>query len=78
MTSAFKLTYSTMFDPPPALHEQFEAALARGISFAVRGNLVLLAPPLVVTDAELDRALDVLDELLAAHIEPLIRKRSGP
>ncbi len=26
---AFKLTYSTMFDPPPALHERFEAALAR-------------------------------------------------
>ena len=25
---AFKLTYSTMFDPPPALHERFEAALA--------------------------------------------------
>jgi 1-pyrroline-5-carboxylate dehydrogenase len=26
---AFKLTYSTMFDPPPALHERCEAALAR-------------------------------------------------
>jgi 1-pyrroline-5-carboxylate dehydrogenase len=25
---SFKLTYSTMFDPPPELHEQFEAALA--------------------------------------------------
>ena len=25
----YKLTYSTMFDPPPALHERFEAALAR-------------------------------------------------
>lgn len=25
----FKLTYSTMFDPPPELHERFEAALAR-------------------------------------------------
>ncbi len=31
---AFKLTYSTMFDPPEALHERFEAALA-----AVRGRL---------------------------------------
>jgi 1-pyrroline-5-carboxylate dehydrogenase len=30
----FKLTYSTMFDPPPELHEQFEAALAK-----VRGDL---------------------------------------
>jgi 1-pyrroline-5-carboxylate dehydrogenase len=25
----YRLTYSTMFDPPPALHERFEAALAR-------------------------------------------------
>lgn len=25
----FRLTYSTMFDPPPALHERFEAALGR-------------------------------------------------
>ena len=30
----FKLTYSTMFDPPAALHERFEAALS-----AVRGRL---------------------------------------
>jgi 1-pyrroline-5-carboxylate dehydrogenase len=30
----FKLTYSTMFDPPPELHERFEAALAK-----VRGDL---------------------------------------
>jgi acyl-CoA reductase-like NAD-dependent aldehyde dehydrogenase len=31
---SFKLTYSTMFDPPLALHSRFEAALAR-----VRGKL---------------------------------------
>jgi acyl-CoA reductase-like NAD-dependent aldehyde dehydrogenase len=28
MTDGYKLTYSTMFDPPAALHERFEAALA--------------------------------------------------
>lgn len=27
-TDAFRLTYSTMFDPPAALHERFDAALA--------------------------------------------------
>ncbi len=27
--TAFRLTYSTMFDPPPQLHERFEAALAQ-------------------------------------------------
>ena len=26
-TESFKLTYSTMFDPPPALHQRFESAL---------------------------------------------------
>ncbi|MGH8315980.1 MAG: aldehyde dehydrogenase family protein, partial [Steroidobacterales bacterium] len=31
---SFRLTYSTMFDPPAALHELFEAALGR-----VRGQL---------------------------------------
>lgn len=31
---SFKLTYSTMFDPPPELHRHFEAALAR-----VKGRL---------------------------------------
>jgi acyl-CoA reductase-like NAD-dependent aldehyde dehydrogenase len=29
MTADFKLTYSTMFDPPAALHERFEAALKK-------------------------------------------------
>jgi len=28
-TAPFKLTYGTMFDPPPELHERFEAALAQ-------------------------------------------------
>jgi acyl-CoA reductase-like NAD-dependent aldehyde dehydrogenase len=29
---AFKLTYATMFDPPPQLHEQFDAAMTRTLS----------------------------------------------
>lgn len=36
----------------------------RGVSFAVRGNLVILAPPLVITENDLAEALAVLDELL--------------
>ena len=28
METAYRLTYATMFDPPPALHQRFEAALA--------------------------------------------------
>jgi taurine--2-oxoglutarate transaminase len=38
---------------------------AAGVSFAVRGNLVILAPPLVITEPELADALAVLDRLIA-------------
>ncbi len=38
----YKLTYSTMFNPPPALHERFEAALTRVRSHLgqVHGNFI--------------------------------------
>ena len=49
---------------PPALRALTEAALAEGVSFAVRGNLLLLAPPLVISEADLDGALGMLDRLL--------------
>ena len=42
MTDAFKLTYSTMFDPPPELHARFEAALA-----AIRPHLNAEHPMLI-------------------------------
>ena len=38
-----------------------------GISFGSRGNLLILAPPLVITEAELAQALGVLDRLLTRH-----------
>jgi len=41
-----------------------DKARARGVSFAVRGNLIVLAPPLVITEKELDGALQLLDTLL--------------
>jgi taurine--2-oxoglutarate transaminase len=54
--------------PWPELHPSLRALVARGldegVSFAVRGNLVLLAPPLVIEEDELDAALAVLDRLL--------------
>ena len=40
-------------------------ALSRGLSFkTTMGNVLTLTPPLTLTDAELDRALDILDECL--------------
>ncbi len=48
----------------PELRRLVALGLARDVSFAVRGNLVLLAPPLVMGDAELDCGLSLLDSLL--------------
>jgi taurine--2-oxoglutarate transaminase len=48
----------------PALASLQKAALGKGISFAVRGNLIIIAPPLVIHEQELSTALSVLDDLL--------------
>jgi len=41
--------------------------LAHGLSFKVgQGNVLTLSPPLIIAEAELDRAFDVLDGALAA------------
>jgi len=53
-------------DSPPALKGLVRDALQRNVSFAIRGNLILLAPPLVITENEFGDALSLLDELLAA------------
>jgi len=49
---------------PPALRALLDAALAEGVSFGSRGNLLLLAPPLVIGESELGDALALLDRLL--------------
>jgi taurine--2-oxoglutarate transaminase len=50
---------------PPELKELVEAALAEGVSIATRGNLIIIAPPLVISERELADALALLDRLLA-------------
>lgn len=50
---------------PPALSALVDAAMAEGVSFACRGNLLLLAPPLVIESHALADALTLLDRLLA-------------
>jgi taurine--2-oxoglutarate transaminase len=55
--------------PWPELHPGIKALLqqgmAAGVSFAARGNLILLAPPLVIGERDLAQGLEVLDGLLA-------------
>jgi taurine--2-oxoglutarate transaminase len=54
--------------PWPKAHPGMGSLVAkgreRGISFAIRGNLIILAPPLVIGENELGQALGVLDTLL--------------
>ena len=52
-------------------------ALDRGVSFAARGNLLLLAPPLVIRERELADALALLDELLGELTSDLAREHSA-
>jgi 4-aminobutyrate aminotransferase len=41
--------------------------LARGLSFKVgQGNVLTLSPPLVIAEADLDRAFGIIDAALAA------------
>jgi taurine---2-oxoglutarate transaminase len=49
----------------PELGALVAAAMEQGVSFATRGNLVLLAPPLVIEERDLAHALALLDRLLA-------------
>ena len=49
---------------PPALKRLLRSAMHEGVSFAARGNLIILAPPLVIEEHELDDALTLLDRLL--------------
>jgi taurine--2-oxoglutarate transaminase len=54
-------------DAHPALRKLVKDALGQDVSFAIRGNLILLAPPLVIAEQELQDAVALLDRLL----EPL-------
>jgi taurine--2-oxoglutarate transaminase len=52
-------------ETPPQLTALVQKARAQGVSFAVRGNLIILAPPLVIEERELIDALALLDRLLS-------------
>jgi taurine---2-oxoglutarate transaminase len=48
-----------------ALRGLVARALELGVSLAVRGNLIIVAPPLVIAERDLNDAIDLLDRLLA-------------
>ena len=49
----------------PELKTLVSEGRKRGVSFAVRGNLIVLSPPLVIEQADLAHGLDVMEELLS-------------
>lgn len=54
--------------PWPKVHDSLQAFVVRGrecgVSFAVRGNLIIVAPPLVILENDLQFGLDIMDRLL--------------
>jgi len=55
----------------PALKTLLRDALAENVSFATRGNLIILAPPLVISESDLVDALTLLDRLLGQLTQQL-------
>jgi taurine--2-oxoglutarate transaminase len=51
-------------DVHPALQRLVKDALAADVSFAIRSNLILIAPPLVIEEDELQDAVALLDKLI--------------
>jgi len=49
---------------PPSLKRLVGEGRRHGVSFATRGNLIILAPPLVISRGQLIQALEILDRLL--------------
>jgi taurine--2-oxoglutarate transaminase len=66
--------------PWPAQPEAMKALLAtardEGVSFGSRGNLLILAPPLVIAEPDLASALGVLDRLLTRFFPASLERAS--
>ena len=54
-----------------ALKQLLRSGLDAGVSFAARGNLILLAPPLVIEETDLADALALLDQLIEKLVTAL-------
>ena len=70
----------TPLAPWPQMHAALRSLLGRaldaGVSFAARGNLLLLAPPLVIGERDLGDALGLLDRLLGELAASFLPERN--
>ncbi len=66
--------------PWPGQGEAMKALLAaardEGVSFGTRGNLLILAPPLVISESELASAIGLLDRLLTRYFPAQMERAS--
>jgi taurine--2-oxoglutarate transaminase len=60
-----------------ALKALLASARDQGVSFGSRGNLLILAPPLVIAESDLAAALALLDRLLARHFAAAAMERAS-
>lgn len=67
---ASRTTLAPWPQTPTGLKALVDDAMAAGVSYATRGNLILLAPPLVIEERDLADAIALLDTLLARHFAP--------
>ncbi len=67
--------------PWPQQHEALRALLAaardEGVSFGSRGNLLILAPPLVIDEDDIAAALALLDRLLTRFFPAAVMERAS-
>jgi taurine--2-oxoglutarate transaminase len=63
-------------DQGEAMKGLLAAARQEGVSFGSRGNLLILAPPLVIAEADLAMALGVLDRLLTRFFPASLERAS--
>jgi taurine--2-oxoglutarate transaminase len=73
---ASKAPIATWPAQPEAMKALLAAARDEGVSFGSRGNLLILAPPLVIAETELAAALAVLDRLLARNFPASLERAS--
>ncbi len=59
-----------------AMRALFAAAREEGVSFGSRGNLIILAPPLVIAESDLAAAIALLDRLLARFFPAAMERAS--
>jgi taurine--2-oxoglutarate transaminase len=62
---------------PPVLRQLVTEGRKREMSLAVRGNLLVLCPPLIIEQSDLAQGLRVLDELLAEGVDEAAQATSS-